>query len=36
MVFYPIINLVDAVIDEIALEGLDGITLEGLTIIILF
>lgn len=33
MVFYPIINLVDSVIDEIALEGLDGITLEGLIIL---
>lgn len=29
MVSYPSINLVDLTIDEIALEGLDGISLEG-------
>lgn len=30
MIYSPSTNLVDAVIDEIALEGLDGITLEAL------
>ncbi|XP_076636938.1 general transcription factor 3C polypeptide 1 [Colletes latitarsis] len=30
MVSYPSINLVDLTIDEVALEGLDGITLEAL------
>ncbi|KAK2581360.1 hypothetical protein KPH14_008126 [Odynerus spinipes] len=30
MVSFPPINLVEAVIDEVALEGLDGITLEAL------
>lgn len=29
MDLFPTMNIVDAVIDEIALEGLDGITLEG-------
>lgn len=29
MVSYPSINLVDSIIDEVALEGLDGITVEG-------
>lgn len=29
MVSYPSINLVDSIIDEVALEGLDGITIEG-------
>lgn len=26
---YPIVNLIEVIIDEVALEGLDGITLEG-------
>jgi len=26
---YPSCNLVEAVVDEVALEGLDGITLQG-------
>nr|XP_050861343.1 general transcription factor 3C polypeptide 1 [Vespula vulgaris] len=30
MVSFPPINLIDSVIDEVALEGLDGITLEAL------
>ncbi|KAG7208455.1 hypothetical protein KM043_014681 [Ampulex compressa] len=30
MVSYPSLNLVDSTIDEVALEGLDGITLEAL------
>ncbi|XP_076762945.1 general transcription factor 3C polypeptide 1 [Xylocopa sonorina] len=30
MVSYPSINLVDLIIDEVALEGLDGITIEAL------
>ncbi|XP_031843956.1 general transcription factor 3C polypeptide 1 isoform X2 [Nomia melanderi] len=30
MVSYPSINLVDLIIDEVALEGLDGITLQAL------
>ncbi|XP_015124460.1 general transcription factor 3C polypeptide 1 [Diachasma alloeum] len=30
MIYSPSTNLVDAVIDEVALEGLDGITLEAL------
>ncbi|KOX75217.1 General transcription factor 3C polypeptide 1 [Melipona quadrifasciata] len=30
MVSYPSINLVDSIIDEVALEGLDGITIEAL------
>lgn len=29
MMSYSSINLVDSVIDEVALEGLDGITIEG-------
>lgn len=29
MVSYSSINLVDSIIDEVALEGLDGITIEG-------
>lgn len=29
MVSYPSINLIDSIIDEVALEGLDGITIEG-------
>lgn len=32
MVSFPPINLIDSVIDEVALEGLDGITLEGKSI----
>ncbi|OAD53659.1 General transcription factor 3C polypeptide 1 [Eufriesea mexicana] len=30
MVSYPSINIVDSIIDEVALEGLDGITIEAL------
>ncbi|CAK9821586.1 General transcription factor 3C polypeptide 1 [Anthophora retusa] len=30
MASYPSINLVDSIIDEVALEGLDGITIEAL------
>nr|XP_034186691.1 general transcription factor 3C polypeptide 1 [Osmia lignaria] len=30
MVSYPSINLVDSIIDEVSLEGLDGITIEAL------
>lgn len=29
MMSYSSINLVDSIIDEVALEGLDGITIEG-------
>lgn len=33
---YPSNNLVESIIEEIALEGLDGITLQGYFILILY
>lgn len=33
MTFYPSFNLVESIVDEVALEGLDGITLQGNVII---
>lgn len=32
---YPSCNLVESIIDEVALEGLDGITLQGYFILVL-
>lgn len=33
MAFYPSFNLIESIVDEVALEGLDGITLQGNIII---
>lgn len=33
MAFYPSFNLIESIVDEVALEGLDGITLQGSVII---